>query len=74
MNIVDRIKRSIANQNADVFIRADFMNFGSQAQVGRALAELQNNGALVKFGITNRPDEPSDDMNSAARRLASSSR
>lgn len=51
MTIVDRIKRSIANQNADVFVRADFMNFGSQAQVGRALLELQNNGALVKLGI-----------------------
>ena len=48
MNIVDRIKRSVANRNADVFVRADFMPFGSQAQVGRALNELQSEGVLVK--------------------------
>lgn len=51
MSIVDRIKRSLANRNADVFLRADFMPFGSQAQVGRALTELQNKGALVKLGV-----------------------
>ena len=51
MNIVNRIKRSVANRNADVFVRADFMPFGSQAQVGRALTELQSKGALVKLGV-----------------------
>lgn len=51
MNIVDRIKRSVANRNADVFVRADFMPFGSQAQVGRALTELLSKGALVKLGV-----------------------
>lgn len=51
MNIVDRIKRSVANRNADVFVRADFMPFGSQAQVGRALNELQSDGVLVKLGV-----------------------
>lgn len=51
MNIVNRIKRSVANRNADVFMRADFMPFGSQAQVGRALTELQSKGALVKLGV-----------------------
>lgn len=51
MNIVDRIKRSVANRNADVFVRADFMPFGSQAQVGRALTELQSQGVLVKLGV-----------------------
>lgn len=51
MSIVDRIKRSLANRNADVLLRADFMPFGSQAQVGRALTELQNKGALVKLGV-----------------------
>ncbi|MCX2862633.1 DUF6088 family protein [Paucibacter sp. PLA-PC-4] len=51
MNIVDRIRRSVANRNADVFVRADFVTFGSQAQVGRALAELQGKGALVKLGV-----------------------
>ena len=51
MNIVNRIKRSVANRNADVFVRSDFMPFGSQAQVGRALTELQSKGALVKLGV-----------------------
>jgi hypothetical protein len=51
MNIVERIKRSVANRNADVFVRADFMPFGSQAQVGRALSTLQREGALVKLGV-----------------------
>nr|WP_315185762.1 DUF6088 family protein [uncultured Albidiferax sp.] len=51
MKIVNRIKRSVANRNADVFVRADFMSFGSQAQVGRALTELQSEGALVKLGV-----------------------
>lgn len=51
MNIVDRIKRSIANRQADVFLRSDFETFGSQAQVGRALAALQRQGALVKLGV-----------------------
>lgn len=51
MNIVDRIQRSVANRNADVFVRADFMSFGSQAQVGRALNELQSKGTLVKLGV-----------------------
>lgn len=51
MNIVDRIKRSVANREADVFLRSDFEAFGSQAQVGRALAELQSKGSLVKLGV-----------------------
>lgn len=51
MNIVDRIKRSVANREADVFLRTDFEVFGSTAQVGRALAELRNEGVLVKLGV-----------------------
>jgi hypothetical protein len=51
MKIVDRIRRSVANRNADVFVREDFVSFGSQAQVGRALAELQSEGVLIKLGV-----------------------
>jgi hypothetical protein len=51
MIIVDRIKRAVANRGTDVFLRADFEAFGSQAQVGRALTELQKNGSLVKLGM-----------------------
>lgn len=41
----------MANRDADVFLRADFDAFGSQAQVGRALAELQKNGSLIRLGV-----------------------
>lgn len=51
MKIVDRIQRSVSNRDADVFLRADFEAFGSQAQVGRALSELQSKGTLVKLGV-----------------------
>jgi len=51
MKVVDRIRRSVANRKADVFVRADFVFFGSQAQVGRALGQLQREGALVKLGL-----------------------
>lgn len=51
MNIVNRLKRSLANRTADVFLRAEFDSFGSAAQVGRALTELQSMGVLVKLGV-----------------------
>lgn len=51
MNIVNRIQRSVANRNADVFLRADFETFGSPAQISRALTELQSKGSLVKLGV-----------------------
>ena len=51
MNVIDRIKRSVANKQADVFVRAEFDAFGSKAQVSRALVELQSKGALVKLGV-----------------------
>ena len=50
MNITDRIKRSISNRNADVFVRTDFESFGSASQVGRALHGLTADGTLVKLG------------------------
>lgn len=51
MNIADRIRRSVSNRNADVFLRADFETFGSKSQVSRALAQLQDKGMLVRLGI-----------------------
>ncbi|MBV8037719.1 DUF6088 family protein [Roseateles sp.] len=51
MYIVNRLRRSLANRNADVFLRAEFDSFGSTAQVNRALAELRNKGVLVKLGV-----------------------
>ena len=51
MNILDRIKRSVANRDDGVFLRAEFERFGSPAQVGRALSQLTRSGALVRFGL-----------------------
>lgn len=38
-------------RSEEVFIRADFAKFGSEAQVTRALRTLLNNGILVKLGV-----------------------
>lgn len=51
MNILDRIKRSVANRDDGVFLRAEFERFGSPAQVGRALSQLTSEGALVRLGL-----------------------
>ncbi len=51
MNIIDRIKRSVANRDAGVFLRGEFERFGSPAQVGRALAQLTIEGGLVRLGV-----------------------
>lgn len=51
MNIVDRIKRSVANRNDGVFLRVEFERFGSPAQVGRALTQLTIEGTLVRLGV-----------------------
>lgn len=51
MNILERIKRSVANQGDGVFLRAEFERFGSPAQVGRALSQLTQGGALVRLGL-----------------------
>lgn len=40
MNTLNRIKRSVANRSDDVLLRSEFDQFGSAAQVGRALREL----------------------------------
>ena len=51
MNIIDRIKRSIANRDDGVFLRGEFERFGSPAQVGRALTQLTSKGALIRLGV-----------------------
>lgn len=50
MDITARIKRSVANRSDDVFLREEFDRFGSQAQVGRALLQMQREGAMVRLG------------------------
>jgi hypothetical protein len=51
VNIVDRIRRSVANRSNDVFLRGEFQRFGSPAQVSRALAMLTGAGLLVRLGV-----------------------
>ncbi len=51
MNITERIKRSVVNRDGGVFLRAEFVRFGSPAQVGRALSQLTREGALVRLGL-----------------------
>lgn len=51
MVIEERLKRSIALRKDDVFLRSEFSDFGSRAQVSRALRHLVANGVLVKLGV-----------------------
>jgi hypothetical protein len=51
MNITHRIKRSIRNRADFVFRPTDFLPFGSEASVKRALKELIGSGVLVRLGV-----------------------
>ena len=51
MNTLNRIRRSVANRSDDVLLRSEFDQFGSAAQVGRALRELVLDGTLVRLGL-----------------------
>ena len=51
MNITDRIRRSVRGRTDLVFRPADFLAFGSEASVKRALKELTKIGVLVRLGI-----------------------
>ncbi|WP_324809889.1 DUF6088 family protein [Ralstonia pickettii] len=51
MDTLNRIKRSVANRDDGVFLRSEFGQFGSAAQVGRALRQLLLDGVLVRLGM-----------------------
>ena len=51
MNITERIRRSIRNRADLVFRPADFLPFGSEASVKRALKKLTDLGVLVRLGL-----------------------
>jgi len=51
MNTLDRIKRCVASRGDGVFLRNEFDQFGSPAQVGRSLRQLMFEGALVRLGL-----------------------
>ena len=41
MRATDRIKRSIVQSKGEAFVRADFVRFGSPAQITRSLKALE---------------------------------
>jgi len=51
MNITDRIRRSVRSRADLVFRPADFLLFGSEASVKRALKALTDIGVLVRLGV-----------------------
>lgn len=51
MNTLNRIRRSAASRSDDVLLRSEFDQFGSAAQVGRALRALMMDGTLVRLGL-----------------------
>ena len=51
MNITDRIRRSVRGRTDLVFRPSDFLAFGSEASLKRALKELTSAGVLVRLGV-----------------------
>jgi Family of unknown function (DUF6088) len=51
MNITDRIRRSIRSRADLVFRPTDFLPFGSEASIKRALRELTDIGVVVRLGV-----------------------
>lgn len=51
MNITDRIRRSVRGRTDLVFRPADFLAFGSEASLKRALKALTSAGVLVRLGV-----------------------
>ena len=51
MNITARIRRSIRGRADLVFLPTEFLPFGSEASVKRALKELTDLGVLVRLGV-----------------------
>lgn len=51
MNLENRLRIAVGKRNSDVFLRSEFAQFGSEAQVGRALRKLVSDGVMVKLGL-----------------------
>jgi Family of unknown function (DUF6088) len=51
MILFERMKRAIALRKDDVFLRAEFADMASVAQVSRALRRLIEDGIIVKLGV-----------------------
>lgn len=51
MTLRDKLRKSVSRRKANVFLRAEFANMGSEAQLSRALRNLVAEGAVVKIGV-----------------------
>lgn len=51
MTTLQRIREFVSRCNDEVFVRNDFVGFGSTAQVSRALNQLLEEGLLVRLGL-----------------------
>ena len=51
MSIEDNIKAYITNSSDDVFLRREFLSFGSQRQVSRVFKNMVDAGDLVKISL-----------------------
>jgi hypothetical protein len=51
MVLEERMCRAIVRRKTVVFVRNDFADMGSAAQISRVLRSLVNRGVLVKLGI-----------------------
>ncbi|VVE24733.1 hypothetical protein PHO31112_03312 [Pandoraea horticolens] len=51
MKLRDKLKSSLRQWKADVFLRADFAALGSEAHLSRVLRGLVDAGTIVKLGV-----------------------
>ncbi|CAB3774073.1 MULTISPECIES: DUF6088 family protein [Burkholderia] len=51
MILRDKLRKALGRKKANVFLRADFVGLGSEAQLSRALRNLVDEGAVVKIGV-----------------------
>ena len=51
MILRDKLRKALARKRTNVFLRADFVKMGSDAQLSRALRNLVDEGTVVKIGV-----------------------
>lgn len=51
MTLRDKLRKALGRKRTNVFLRADFLDLGSEAQLSRALRNLVDEGAVVKIGV-----------------------
>lgn len=51
MILRDKLRKALGRKRTNGFLRADFVDLGSEAQLSRALRNLVDEGAVVKIGV-----------------------